>query len=264
MAREYPNALPVGYRLEEYEIARVLGQGGFAITYLAKDNYRDQEVALKEYFPRDDAARAGGIRVGPAPESRETFDWGYRRFLAEARTQAKFRHPNIPALHRYFQANTTAYVAMEYVRGPSLSDVLASRGSLSLSKWRLWLDRLLNALEHVHGHQYLHLDITPSNILIRESDDQPVLIDFGAARIATEERTSVVLTRAYAPPEQHSTREPDAIMDIYSLAAVSYRVLTGDLPASAMERSPGMSISRSRSSCRKPLIGWPPWIGRSP
>ena len=115
MAREYPDALPAGCRFEEFEVVRVLGQGGFAITYLAKDSYRDQEVALKEYFPTGHAVRISGMRVGPAPGSRETFEWGYRRFLDEARTQAKFRHPNIPALHRYFRANGTAYVAMEYV-----------------------------------------------------------------------------------------------------------------------------------------------------
>ncbi len=231
--------LPPGYRFEEYEIVRVLGQGGFAITYLAKDHYRDQEVALKEYFPTGYAVRASGMRVGPAPGSRETFDWGFRRFLDEARVQAKFRHPNIPVLHRYFRTNGTAYVAMEYVKGSSLSDVLASRGSLPLAKWRPWVDRLLDALEHVHGHDYLHRDITPRNILIRETDDQPVLIDFGAARIATEERTrTVVLTEAYAPMEQHSKRAKQGpFTDIYSLAAVSYRVLSGKLPPSAPDRA---------------------------
>ncbi len=231
--------VPPGYRFEEYEIVRVLGQGGFAITYLAKDHYRDQEVALKEYFPTGYAVRASGMRVGPAPGSRETFDWGFRRFLDEARVQAKFRHPNIPVLHRYFRTNGTAYVAMEYVKGSSLSDVLASRGSLPLAKWRPWVDRLLDALEHVHGHDYLHRDITPRNILIRETDDQPVLIDFGAARIATEERTrTVVLTEAYAPMEQHSKRAKQGpFTDIYSLAAVSYRVLSGEVPPSAPDRA---------------------------
>ncbi|MCY4429718.1 MAG: ankyrin repeat domain-containing protein [Rhodospirillales bacterium] len=242
MAREYPDALPVGYRLEEYEIVRVLGQGGFAITYLAKDNYRDQEVALKEYFLDGYAMRTGATRVGPAPGARKDFDWGYERFLEEARILQKFRHPNIPAAYRYLRANGTAYIAMEFIEGRSLSGRLGPHGSLPLplGEWRPWLDRLLDALEHVHGHDYLHRDITPSNILIRGTDDQPVLIDFGAARIATEERTRNVLTKAYAPPEQHSERaKQNPFTDIYSMAAVSYRVLTGDLPASAMDRAAG-------------------------
>ena len=239
MAREYPEALPTGYRLEEYEIVRVLGRGGFAITYLAADNYRDQKVALKEYFPAGHAVRASGMRVDPPTGSRETFDWGYRRFLDEARVQARFRHPNIPALHRYFRANGTAFVAMEYVRGRSLADRLASRGRLPLTEWRAWLDWLLDALEHVHGHDYLHRDITPRNILIREADERPFLIDFGAARIAAGGRTrTVVLTEAYAPIEQHSARAKQGpFTDIYSLAAVSYRVLTGEAPPSAPDRA---------------------------
>lgn len=239
MAREYPHALPAGYRFEEFEIVRVLGQGGFAITYLAKDNYRDQEVALKEYFPAVHAVRTGGTRVGAARGSRETFDWGYRRFLDEARTQAKFRHPNILTLHRYFRANGTAYIAMDYIKGRSLSDLLASRGSLPLDEWRPWMDRLLDALEHVHGHDYLHRDITPRNILIREADGQPVLIDFGAARVATGVHTrTVVLAEAYAPLEQHSARAKQGpFTDIYAMAAVSYDVLTGEPPPNAPDRA---------------------------
>ena len=242
MAREYPDALPIGYRMEEYEIVRALGQGGFAVTYMARDGYRDQRVALKEYFPAGYAVRIGRTRVDPAPGAREVFDWGYRRFLDEARILQKFRHPNIPAVYRYFRANRTAYIAMEYIEGLSLAERLGPQSSLSLVQWRRWLDRLLDALEHVHSHNYLHRDIKPSNILIRESVDQPVLIDFGAARIATEERTrTVVLTEAYAPPEQRSRRaKQDPFTDIYSLAAVSYHVLTGDLPASAMDRAAGV------------------------
>ena len=239
MAHEHPNCLAPRDRLQEYEIARVLGSGGFGITYLAKDTQLDRQVALKEYLPVGHAMRTGGSRVGPAPGSREVFDWGYRRFLDEARILQKFRHPNIPAVYRCLRANGTAYAAMEYVKGSALSDVLASRVSLSLSEWRPWLDRLLDALDHVHGNDYLHRDITPRNILIREADNQPVLIDFGAARIATGERSrTVVLTEAYAPIEQHSRRATQGpFTDIYSLAAVSYRALTGELPPSATDRA---------------------------
>ena len=254
MIREHSVALPVGHRLEEYEIVRLLGQGGFGITYLAKDNYRDEEVALKEYFPNGKALRTGGMHLGPSPGSRETFDWGYRRFLDEAQMQAKFRHPNIPALHRYFRANGTAYVAMEYIQGPSLAEVLAERGSLPLDEWRPWLDRLLDALEHVHGHDCLHRDITLGNILIREADAQPVLIDFGAARVAAGERTrTVVLTEAYAPIEQRSEKARQGpFTDIYSVAAVTYRALTGETPVSPADRAAGEEYQPLAQRLREP------------
>ena len=239
MARNHPDALPAGYRLEEYEVVRVLGSGGFGITYLARDSQLHQQVALKEYFPHGHASRRSGARVAANAGTRDVFDWGFRRFVDEARALHRFRHPNVVGSRRYFRANGTAYIVLEYVQGQSLAAILDSRGRLSLTEWRPWLDRLLDGLEHVHAQNYLHRDITPRNILIRAADSQPVLIDFGAARIAAGERTrTVVLTEAYAPIEQHSPRaEQGPFTDIYSVAAVSYRALTGRAPPSAPDRA---------------------------
>lgn len=238
MDREYPEALPPGYRLKECEIVRVLGAGGFGITYLATDHSVNDPVAIKEYFPEGAASRSAGAMVVAKDGARKQFSWGYRRFLDEAGVVKKFQHPNVLALRRCLQANGTAYLVLDYVEGDSLSTILESRNHLSVEEWRPWLDQLLDGLEHVHANNYLHRDITPRNILIRAADNRPVLIDFGAARAAAGQRVrTVVLTPAYAPFEQHSARRKQGpFTDIYSLAAVSYRVLTGAPPPPAPDR----------------------------
>ncbi len=232
-------ALPPGRRIAEYEIVRVLGAGGFGITYLAFDHQLDGPVALKEYFPAQLATRVGGERVAAtATTNQETFAWGLERFLDEARAIHRLRHPNVVRAHRYLEANGTAYIVMEYVEGESLKALLDRRSTLPPGEWRPWLEALTDGLAHVHGHGYLHRDIKPANIVVRAEDGEPVLIDFGAARVQHGDRTHTqVLTAGYAPIEQYSTgasQGPPA--DIYALAAVSYRVLTGDAVPSAPDR----------------------------
>ena len=233
------NRLPPGCRIDEYEIVRVLGMGGFGITYLAFDHLLDGPVALKEYFPADIAVRTDGLRVAASTAGqREVFDWGLDRFLQEARIIHRLRHPSIVRVHRYFERHGTAYIVMEYVEGESLASILKSRGRLPADEWRPWLDRLLDGLTHVHDHDYLHRDIKPKNIMIRAVDGEPVLIDFGAARVASQQRTHTPMwTPGYAPFEQYAsqgTQGPPT--DIYALAAVSCRVLTGEPPPSAPDR----------------------------
>ena len=231
-------ALPPGCRIAEYEIVRVLGAGGFGITYLAFDHQLDGPVALKEYFPTDAATRVDGATVEASSASREVFAWGFDRFMAEARAIHRFRHPNVVRAHRYLEANGTAYIVMEYVEGESLKAILDRRGRLPADEWRPWLEALVDGLAHVHGHGYLHRDIKPANIVVRAEDGEPVLIDFGSARVQHRDRTHTqVLTAGYAPIEQYSTgatQGPPA--DIYALAAVSYRVLTGGAAPSAPDR----------------------------
>ena len=239
MPESHAHALPKGFRIEEYEILRVLGAGGFGITYLAFDHKLDGPVALKEYFPTGIAARTDDRRViASSTENHRAFTWGFDRFIEEARTIRRFRHQNVVAVHHIVEAHGTAYIVMEYVDGESLDVFLESHHSLSVGAWRPWLDRLLGGLEHVHGHGYLHRDIKPGNIVLRAADGEPVLIDFGSARVAARDKTHTrVLTPEYAPPEQHSSRATQGPMtDIYALAATSYRVLTGAPPPEATDR----------------------------
>ena len=240
MPAEAPSAeLPPGHRIAEYEIVRVLGAGGFGITYLAFDHRLDGPVAIKEYFPADLATRGDAWRVSAtATTKRELFAWGLDRFLDEARAIHRFRHPNVVRAHRYLEANGTAYIVMEYVEGESLKAILDRRGRLSPEEWRPWMEALLEGLAHVHSHDYLHRDIKPANIVVRAGDGEPVLIDFGSARVQHRDRTHTqVLTAGYAPIEQYSTgAEQGPPADIYALAAVSYRVLTGSAAPSAPDR----------------------------
>ena len=234
-----PAALPPGSRIAEYEIVRVLGAGGFGITYLAFDHRLDGPVAIKEYFPADLAARGDGWKVSAtAASNRDVFAWGLDRFLDEARAIHRFRHPNVVRAHRYLEANGTAYIVMEYVEGESLKAILDRRGRLSPEEWRPWMEALLEGLAHVHSHDYLHRDIKPANIVVRAEDGEPVLIDFGSARAQHRDRTHTqVLTAGYAPIEQYSTgAEQGPAADIYALAAVSYKVLTESTVASAPDR----------------------------
>ena len=232
------HALPPGFRIDEYEIVRVLGAGGFGITYLAFDHNLDGPVAIKEYFPTDIAVRADGARVAAAAGRSDVLAWGLDRFVKEARAIHRLRHPSIVRVHRYVERHGTACIVMDYVEGESLASILESRGRLPAHEWRPWLDRLLDGLTHVHNHDYLHRDIKPANIVIRAADGEPVMIDFGAARVASQQRTHTqVLTPGYAPFEQHTSEGAQGPpTDIYALAAVSYRVLTGELPPNAPDR----------------------------
>ena len=238
MAETQAHALSPGFRIDEYQIVRVLGAGGFGVTYLAFDHNLDGPVAIKEYFPADIAVRTAGARVAAAAGRTDVFAWGLDRFLKEARAIHRLRHPSIVRVHRYVERHGTACIVMEYVEGESLASILESRGRLPADEWRPWLDRLLDGLAHVHDHGYLHRDIKPANIVIRAADGEPVLIDFGAARVASQQRTHTqVLTPGYAPFEQHTSEGVEGPpTDIYALAAVSCHVLTGEPPPNAPDR----------------------------
>ena len=225
--------------MAEYEIVRVLGAGGFGITYLAFDHQLDGPVALKEYFPADVASRADGSGVAvTATTNQDLFAWGLDRFIQEARAIHRLRHPNVVRAYRYLEANGTAYIVLEYVEGEPLKTILDRRGRLSANEWRPWMDALLDGLAHVHEHGYLHRDIKPANIVVRSDNGEPVLIDFGSARLQHGDRTlTQVLTAGYAPIEQYSNDAAQGPQgDIYAMAAVSYRVLTGSTVPSAPDR----------------------------
>ena len=134
---DYHDALAQKSRLHEYEIVRVLGRGGFGITYLAYDHNLDRPVALKEYLPRSFAARQGGSSnvVAQSRPDRDLFEWGLVRFSDEAQTLGRFKHPNLIAVYRFFPANGTGYIVMEYAEGKTLSALLQARGRLTESEW---------------------------------------------------------------------------------------------------------------------------------
>ncbi len=234
-------ALPRGTRIRDFEFQRVLGHGGFGITYLGWNVTLDIPVAIKEYFPTDLATRERNLSVVPqAAQAAPDFQWGLERFLDEARILARIQHSAIVRIHHFFEAHRTAYIVMDYVEGESLSAHLKRKGKLSEGELKGLLEPLLSALEVVHGAEFLHRDIKPANIILRAKDGSPVLLDFGAARQAMGARSrsvTSIVTPGFAPIEQYSTRASQgAWTDIYALGGVCYRALTGEVPFDATDR----------------------------
>ena len=230
------NSLPAGYALLEYRIEKVLGVGGFGLTYLALDSNLNLKVALKEFLPGDIALRAPDQSIGPrSPDTAESFGWGKRRFMDESRTVASFRHPNIVRVMRFFEANGTAYMVMEFVEGAALGEWVKTRRPLSEPQVAPIVAPLLDGLEVIHRAGFLHRDIKPGNIYIRE-DGSPVLLDFGSARQNATELTAVV-SPGYAPFEQYHTHgKQGPWSDIYAFGGVLYWMVAGSMPQEAPAR----------------------------
>lgn len=239
---EYHNTLPIGYRLQDYEIQAIIGVGGFGITYLAKDMQLNHKVAIKEYFPNDLAVRDNTHSVQPkSQQDSQSFAWGLERFIQEARTLAQFKHPNIVRVLRFFQGHNTGYIVMEYERGQSLEMALEGGETATEEELMTILPPLLEALGTLHDANFLHRDIKPSNIYLRDKDNSPVLIDFGAARYDVSRRSrsvTSIVTPGYAPFEQYESdgSRQGAWTDIYALGAVLYRTIGGNRPTEATKR----------------------------
>ena len=231
-----PNALPAGYALQEYRIEKLLGVGGFGLTYLALDSNLNLKVALKEYLPGEVAMRCPDQSIAPrSAESVETYGWGKQRFLDESRTLASFRHPNIVRVMRFFEANGSAYMVMEFVEGAALAAWVEARRPLAEAQVAALVAPLLDGLELVHAAGYLHRDIKPGNIYVRD-DASPVLLDFGSARLRASELTAIV-TPGYAPFEQYQTQgNQGPWSDLYALGGVLYWMATGKPPLEAVAR----------------------------
>ncbi len=238
------NALPPGTMLQEYEVLRVLGEGGFGIVYLTKGRYLDDLVAIKEYLPAQLATRVDGTTITPTSSAnQEFFSWGRQKFLEEARMLSQLSsprpHPNIVAVRRFFELHGTAYLVMDYEQGEALSVLLEREGCLEEAHLAALTEALLDGLETVHAAGITHRDIKPSNILVR-ADGTPVLLDFGAARLALGERTQSsfnAVSPAYAAPEQlMGSEKVGPWTDLYGLGATLYRAATGRLPQPAVER----------------------------
>lgn len=241
---DFHNALPIGGLLVgDYRITSVLGQGGFGLTYRAQDTRLGAPVAVKEYFPSDVALRDQGVTVRAKSGNEESvFSWGRAKFLEEARTLARFRHPNIVRVARLFEANNTAYMVLDFEQGPSLSEW---RTNLGRPPTQAELDRiasaLLGAVAAVHAAGILHRDIKPQNVIMR-GGTEPVLIDFGAARQALGNRSKTVhaiVTPGYSPMEQYAVDvdKQGPWTDIYALGATFAYLVAGKAPNDALSRS---------------------------
>lgn len=244
MAQADRSALRRGTDIDGYRIVRKIADGGFGITYLARQLSFERQVAIKEYLPRELAAR-GKDRITVEPKSaedRDDFEAGLAQFRAEGQTLVSFEHPNIVTAHDFREANGTAYLVMQHVPGKSLKDLLAERGPLPEAKLREILEPLMTGIEAVHDAGFLHRDIKPENIIVR-ADCTPVLVDFGAARCARDKQDddeAVALTPGYAPHEQYFANGAQGPWtDIYALGATLYTAISGLVPSDATRRARG-------------------------
>jgi hypothetical protein len=234
-------ALPAGHQLNEYTLEAVLGSGGFGITYLARDNNLQCQVAIKEYLPTDLAVRTAGCTVCARTEA-ETHGYriGLERFLAEARVLASFRHRNIVRVTRFFEANNTAYMVMDYERGLPLRDWARQHAEADEAQLLKMFLPLLDGLEVVHRAGVVHRDIKPANIYVREEDGSLVLLDFGAARYAStmdSRSLTTMVTPGFAPLEQyHAHGAQGPWSDLYAFGGVLYWMVTGEKPLEAPSR----------------------------
>jgi serine/threonine protein kinase len=237
-------ALPAGARLGDYEIVRTVGSGGFGKVYLAHDHVLDRDVAIKEYLPAQLACRTPELAVAVrAPEFTDNYAAGLRSFVNEAKILAHFNHPAVVKVHRFWEANGTAYMVMPFVHGPTLRDVRRSMRTAPTEAWlRGVLDPLLDALAMLHAEGVYHRDIAPDNVLLPGAHE-PVLLDFGAARRVLGDRTqtlTAVLKPSYAPIEQYAEAtqvRQGPWTDLYALGAVIHYLLHAAPPPPSTVRS---------------------------
>ena len=241
--KNFPVALRAGTVLNDrYIVGRVLGQGGFGITYLALDTQLNAKVAIKEFLPSEIATRVDGTTVSVLMETRsEEFTYGAERFQEEARTLAKFiGNPNIAGVSSYFDENDTSYFVMDYIEGISFKTYIANHGGkVSVEDTLNVMIPVLRALTAVHAEGFIHRDVTPDNIYITK-DGVVKLLDFGSARYSIGDKSKsldVILKVGYAPKEQYIQRSRQGpFTDVYSCAACFYAALTGFLPPESLER----------------------------
>jgi serine/threonine protein kinase len=247
----FSGALPPGTKLQGgmYSVGKVLGQGGFGITYLGGDIRARRPVAIKELFPYGSTRRVANVHPFgglPASEYATTRD----RFLDEARILARFDHPGIVDVYGTFEENNTAYMVMELLRGETLGQLVEERGPLSEAEAIGYIRRVGEALIVVHEASLLHRDLKPDNIMLT-GDGEVVLIDFGTARAFAAGKTgrmTTMVTPGYAPLEQYGQNVRfGPWTDVYALAATLYHVLTGQMPAPATDRASGVDLAPPRT-----------------
>lgn len=228
----------------KFRIIRVLGQGGFGITYLAENVFFDRLVAIKEFFPKDFCGRddTSHLTLG-TQNNAETVNKLKARFLKEAKNIAKLDHHGIVKIHDIFEENNTAYYVMDYIDGENLNEMVKRNGPLPEDKAVAYICKVGEALEYIHSRNMTHFDVKPANIVVRRSDDSPILIDFGLSKQYDlhGDATSTLMqgvSQGYSPIEMYnagsvSTFSPQT--DVYSLGATLYYILTGKVPLPATE-----------------------------
>jgi len=237
------SSLPAGFVLGDFQIEKVIGVGGFSIVYLARDRQLHRHVALKEYMPGPLAMRSSdyGITV-KSDRLRETFSLGLRSFVNEARILARFDHPALVKVLRYWEDHGTAYMAMPFYEGVTLKQAMQQPGFEPTQAWLASiLTPLFDAIELLHSANCFHRDIAPDNILVLQNG-APLLLDFGAARHVIGDMTqalTAILKPGYAPIEQYA--ETASIRqgpwtDIYAVSAVLYWAVTGRVPPPSVGR----------------------------
>lgn len=239
----------------KYRIERVLGQGGFGITYLAIQTSLQRQVAIKEFFMKDFCSRDEATRTMSAPStgSSKLVEQYRKKFIKEARNLARLNHPNIISVIDVFEENGTVYYAMPYLAGGSLLDYVKAHGTLSETMAMKYVQQIANALKYMHEVQHIcHYDVKPANILI-DDNDNAVLIDFGISKnydSAGHETTTtpVGISEGYAPIEQYqqNVEEFSPVSDVYALGATLYFLLHGKRPVSAVHRASGTALLMSK------------------
>ena len=229
----------------KYKIIRMLGRGGFGITYLAEQTMLDRKVAVKEFFMKEFCERnkdTSRVTLG-TESSRETVTRFREKFIKEARNIAKLDHPNIVRILDIFEENGTAYYVMDYIEGESLNEMVKRRGAIPEAEAIGYIKEVGSALTYIHGKNINHLDIKPGNLMKRRDNNKIQVIDFGVAKqydAATSEGTTttpVGISHGYSPSEQYQqngvqTFSPQS--DVYALAATLFKLLTGNTPPEAI------------------------------
>jgi serine/threonine protein kinase len=241
----------------QYTITNFLNNGGFGITYLAK-NSLDRNVVIKECFP-DSICKRSGLLVQPRSRTHQNaFSSVVKLFVREAGNQAKLPHPNIAKIHEVFSENNTAYMVIDYVDGADLLDVIEIQSGITPKDAEHWLRHSLKALGFVHDAGLLHRDISPDNILINHQNE-PILIDFGAARAQAVNQDRVLSTLrvvkdGYSPYEFYVNGSPQTpASDLYGLGATFYHVLTGQTPPDSQLRL--SALAQGQADTYVPLAG---------
>lgn len=234
---------------KRYLVGKMIGSGGFGVTYIAWDNNKNTKVAIKEYLPSDLASRAYGntqVSIFTGQKS-EQFRYGIEKYLDEAMILGRFSNfPGIVSVRDYFEENKTAYLVMDFIEGVTLKEYLKKNNIISSKEVLNFMLPLMKSLVAVHNENIIHRDISPENIMI--NDGKATLIDFGAARESNakdEKSISIILKQGYAPEEQYRLKGIQGPWtDIYALCATMYRCITGIVPENSLDRLQGDTIKK--------------------